>query len=262
MPTIHDLCEYLESYAPLRLAEDWDNVGLLVGRRDREVTRIMTALTVTPTTASEAVAEGAELIVTHHPVPFRPVSRITDDTTVGHLLLRLIGHQIAIYSPHTAFDSAAQGINQQMADRLGIRQPQPLIPDSDEAGLGSGRYGSLASPARLSEVADHVRARLELEHLRIVGDPDRRVGTVAVACGSAGEFLETARQVGCDLLITGETSFHTCLEAEATEVALLLVGHFASERFAVQSLAIDLAQRFPEARVWASRRESDPLRWI
>jgi putative NIF3 family GTP cyclohydrolase 1 type 2 len=85
---------------------------------------------------------------------------------------------------------------------------------------------------------------------------------VAVACGSAGQLLDAARQHGCDLLVTGETSFHTCLEAEATGIALLLVGHFVSERFAVEWLASRLGQQFPELLVWASRREADPLRWV
>lgn len=262
MSTVRQICEYLESFAPLRLAEDWDNVGLLVGRYDREVSRIMTVLTVTPSTASEAVEEGADLIVTHHPMPFRPVSRITDESVPGRMLLQLIGAGVAIYSPHTAFDSAAQGINQQTADGLGLCPSQPLVAaEADDETLGSGRYGMLAAAISLSDVAAKVRELLGVEHLRMVGEPDQLIQTVAVACGSAGQFLGAAGQRGCDLLITGETSFHTCLEAEATGTALLLTGHFASERFAVEWLAGNLAQQFGNIQVWASRRETDPLRW-
>ncbi|HEY1784747.1 MAG TPA: Nif3-like dinuclear metal center hexameric protein, partial [Pirellulales bacterium] len=90
----------------------------------------------------------------------------------------------------------------------------------------------------------------------------RIVENVAVACGSAGEFLEPAHAAGCQLLVTGEVRFHTCLEAEALGVALLVVGHFASERFAVEALADVLAKQFPAVSVWASQRESDPLRWL
>jgi putative NIF3 family GTP cyclohydrolase 1 type 2 len=103
---------------------------------------------------------------------------------------------------------------------------------------------------------------LRLDGLHMVGDPDRRTERVAVACGAAGEFLEPARRAGCDLLVTGETTFHTCLEAAAWNVSLLLPGHFASERFAVERLAAVLAERFPVLQVWASREERDPLRWV
>ena len=263
MPLVHEICEYLESFAPLRLAEEWDNVGLLVGYRDSNVSKIVTALTVTQPVVSEAVADGADLIVTHHPMPFRPLSRITDDSVPGRLLLELIRNSVAVYSPHTAFDSAARGINQQLAEGIGLVGPIPLIPAvEDQAGLGSGRHGQLANAMPLSEMAHRVRKFLRVDHVRFVGDPARPIRAVSVACGSAGQFLEAACEHGCDLLITGETSFHTCLEAEAMDVALLLTGHFASERFAVDSLAALLAEQFPDVQVWASRNESDPLQWV
>ena len=95
-----------------------------------------------------------------------------------------------------------------------------------------------------------------------IGLRSRPTRTVAVACGAAGEFLEAARDEGCDCMLVGETRFHTCLEAEAAGIGLLLPGHFASERFAVECLADVLAERFPELEIWASRRERDPLRWV
>jgi dinuclear metal center YbgI/SA1388 family protein len=263
MPRVHEICDYLESFAPLRLAEDWDNVGLLVGRRDGEVLKLMTALTVTQAVVSEVVTDGADLVVTHHPLPFRPLARITDDSVPGHLLLQLIEHNVGLYSPHTAFDSARRGINRQLAEGMGLVEPTALRPaDEADPSLGSGRYGMLPSSRPLSRVADDVRKFLSIDHVRFVGDPDRPIRSVAVACGSAGQFLEDARQQGCDLLITGETSFHTCLEAEALNVALLLTGHFASEHFAVEFLARTLAEQFPDVQVWASRAERDPLHWI
>ena len=98
--------------------------------------------------------------------------------------------------------------------------------------------------------------------MQMVGGPQQPVRTVAVACGAAGEFLDPARQLGCDCLLLGEARFHTCLEAEAAGIGLLLAGHFASERFAQESLAEILARRFPELEVWASRQECDPVRWV
>lgn len=262
MITLQQICSFLDSFAPPRLAEEWDNVGLLVGDRQRDVKRVMTCLTITPASAAEAVAQQADLIITHHPLPFKPLKRLTTDTVPGRLLLQLITANIAIHSPHTAFDSALQGINAQLAAGLGLSDVQPLVPRiGDVDALGSGRFGKLLQPLTLREVAARVQAFLKTEGVFQVGDDSRLVQSIAVACGSAGSFLDPARRAGCDLLVTGETTFHTCLEAEADDVALLLPGHFASERFAVEALAGILAQQFPTLTLWPSRQERDPLKW-
>ena len=268
MPIIDEVCRFLEQFAPPSLAEEWDNVGLLVGCPGRSAGRIMTCLTVTVESVSEAVDEQANLIVTHHPLPFRPLKRITTtEGTPGKLLMRLLESHIAVYSPHTAFDSAAGGINRQLAEGLGLTEIAPLRPaetseGDGEAPIGAGRFGRLPQPLSLRMFAERVKAFLSLERLQLVGDPDRPVQKIAVACGSAGEFLESARRLGCEVLVTGETNFHTCLEAEATGMGLVLPGHYASERFALERLAEVLALNFPSAHVWASRREADPLRWV
>ncbi len=266
MQTVEDVAAFLREFAPPPLAEEWDNVGLLVGDGRRKAARVMTCLTVTPSTAAEAVREKASLIVTHHPLPFQPLKRITTDTPQGRLLWQLIGAKVSVYSPHTAFDSAAEGINQRLAEGLSLRDIEPLIPvESGDVGLqtlGSGRHGALSRPATLSALARRVKKFLDVPQIQIVGDAKRPVARLAVACGSAGSFLAAARGLGCDCLLTGETRFHTCLEAEADEMSLLLVGHFASERFGVEQLADVLAAQFAKATVWASRDERDPLAWV
>jgi len=259
MPTIAEIAALLENLAPARLAEEWDNVGLLVGDKKRAVNKLMTCLTVTPSSAAEAVAVGADLIVAHHPLPFRAVKRLTADSTVGRLLLELISARVAVYSAHTAFDSAGDGVNQRLAAGLGLRGITPLAPRAD--GEGAGRWGWLEEPLPLEKLADRLKQFLGLERLQMVGRPDHRVRAAAVGCGAADEFLDLARQNGCDALVLGEARFHVCLEAEAAGVGLLLPGHFASERFAVECLAAMLAERFPDVEVWASREERDPLRW-
>jgi dinuclear metal center YbgI/SA1388 family protein len=259
MPTLEAIIEFLDHLAPTRLAEEWDNVGLLVGDRGGDVGRLMACLTITPATAAEAVAAQAELIVTHHPFPFRPLRRLTADTPTGRMLLELIGAGIAVYSPHTAFDSAAEGINQRLAEGLGLEGVAPLVPD--EEGLGSGRCGRLGQPLRLGRLIERVKQFLCLKRVQYVGQLDGAVGSVAVACGSAAELIEPALERGCEAMLVGEARFHACLEAEAAGLALILPGHFASERFAVECLAGVLAERFPELEVWASREEKDPIGW-
>src|SRR5687767_10653987 len=126
MLTVADLCAFLDSLAPPELAAEWDNVGLLVGDRAQRVERLMTCLTLTPQAAAEAIRDRVDLIVSHHPLPFHPLKRITADEPSGRLLLDLIRAGIAIHSPHTAFDSAAGGINQQLAESLGLLTIEPL----------------------------------------------------------------------------------------------------------------------------------------
>src|SRR5262249_37178267 len=128
MTTVADLVAWLERFAPPPLAADWDNVGLLLGDRKGAVRRIMTCLTVTPESAAEAVDSGSQLIVTHHPVLFRSVKRLTTDTSEGRMLLSLIAAGVAVYSPHTAFDNTKGGINAMLAGRLGLEKLEWLRP--------------------------------------------------------------------------------------------------------------------------------------
>ena len=380
MFTVAAALEFLEQWAPVALAAAWDNVGLLLGDRDAEVQRIMTCLTVTPESATEAIESGAQLIVTHHPILFRPVKRLTSTTPEGRLLLGLVRAGVAVYSAHTAFDNTRGGINEMLAGRLQLRDVTPLrpphptlspfgwgrgqgegggarkyklvvfVPDADlvrvadalfaagagnigqysqcsfrlagtgtffgseathptvgqkgrreevsewrleavcpEAAreevitalrqahsyeepafdvyplqprpsrLGEGRIGKLAQPVPLRELAHSVKTLLQSQQLPLVGDPDRLVEKVAIVCGAGGELLAEAVRAQADVLLTGELRFHDYLSAQAAGLALLLPGHYATERLGVEELAARLQKQWPEVQVWASRREHDPL---
>jgi len=260
MLTTEVIAAFMEQFAPSRLAEEWDNVGLLAGDGRAAVRRLMTCLTITPASAAEAIQGRADLIVAHHPLPFFAMKRLTADTTAGRLLLQLIAAGVAVYSPHTAFDSAEDGINQRLAIGLGLRGIVPLEPHP--AGQGAGRWGWLEEPFTLGQLGQRLKQFLAIDRLQMVGDPQHPVHTVAVACGAAGELLAPARSIGCDSLVVGEARFHTCLEAESLGVGLLMPGHFASEHFAVQQLSQVLARQFPELEVWSSKHERDPIRWV
>jgi dinuclear metal center YbgI/SA1388 family protein len=261
MPSVADVAAFLDALAPPRLAAEWDNVGLLVGDRQRDVARLMTCLTVTPDSVAEAIDERVGLIVTHHPFPFRAARRITSDTVEGRMLLALVSAGVAVYSAHTAFDSAVGGINERLGQALELSDLAPLAADAEVPAAGTGRWG-IAGGVRLAEIARRCAAFLQRDGVQIVGDPQQPIQRLGIACGSGGELLDAARQAGCDGFLTGETRFHTCLEAQAAGVALILTGHYASERFAVEALAGILGKQFPPIRCWASRREADPLRWL
>jgi len=257
MTTVAEIADFLERFAPAALAAEWDNVGLLVGDRAQKIERVMTCLTITPAVTAEAVQEQVDLVVTHHPLPFRPLKRLTADEPTGRMLLDLIRSGIAVYSPHTAFDSAAAGINQQLAEGLQLTAIEPL-----DAETQAGRVGQLAAPQTVGQVAARLKQFLKISGFFVVGNLQAPVTSVAVACGSAGEFLDLAICRGCQLFITGETRLHTCYDAESRGIALLLAGHFASERFGVERLATVITEQFPQITIWASRREADPLIWL
>jgi dinuclear metal center YbgI/SA1388 family protein len=367
MPTVAAVTEFLDAFAPPPLAADWDNVGLLLGERSADVRRIVICLTVTPEVAAEAVAEQAQLIVTHHPILFRAVKRLTDATPEGRMLLALVRHGVAVYSPHTAFDNTRGGINELLAARLELTDVAPLrrrdearqckvvvfVPDKDlgrvsdalfaagagrigeysecsyrlagtgtffgsdaanptvgEKGrreevsewrlevvcpeamveavvaamrqahsyeepafdvyplrptaskLGDGRIGSLPQPTPLGDVARRVREGIGSGPVQVVGDAARPVRRVAIVCGAGGELFGDALRAKADVFLTGELRFHDYLAAQAQGLALLLPGHYATERFAVEELARRMQEQWPDLGVWASRREGDPVTWI
>src|SRR5690606_31719615 len=183
----------------------------------QEASSVLTCLTLTPDVAAEAIRRGDDLVITHHPVLFRSIQRLTDETAEGRVLLEMIAARISVYSPHTAFDSAADGINQQLAEALGLKEILPLRPltlaasesaprpgeVSDATGpLGAGRFGKLPAALTLREFNLHVKEALGIDHLQYVGDEQQRIDRVAVACGAAAEFLADAASCGCEVLLT------------------------------------------------------------
>ena len=202
------------------------------------------------------------MIITHHPLPF--YARETLDhrgACRALLLLELIAARIGVYSPHTAFDSATDGINQRLAVGLGLVEIAPLVL-RDEGHPGVGRQGRLPEPCTLGELAARLKAFLHVPRLQVVGCDAQPRHRVAVACGAADELLAAARAAACDAMLLGEARFHTCLEADAAGIGLVLPGHFASERFALERLAEIVGRQFPQVEIWASTRERDPLRWV
>ena len=259
---LDSVCRELATIAPLKLAESWDNVGLLVGDRAHPVKRVMTCLTITPNVVKEAVTKNVDLVIAHHPLPFKALQKITSDTVPGTMLLRLMNAGVAIYSAHTAFDSAVEGINQMWADSLQLTSVKPLVPQDPQDSSnddGAGRVGKLPSPMPLEDLIQRLAVDVGATMPRRVGPSDQSVTKVAFACGSGGTFLSAAKCRGCDALITGEATFHACLEAESLGIGLGLLGHYWSERFAMERLAQQLAALVPTLEVWASESEHDPI---
>lgn len=268
MLTVNQIMQWMESLAPLTLSETWDNTGLLLGDPENKVERVMTCLTLTPESVEEAIAKKAELVIAHHPMPFKPLRSITTRDGVGRLLWKLASAGVSIYSPHTAWDSAANGINSQLAKLLKLRDVLPMIvggsgsPTDTKENVGTGRCGLLESSKSLPALAKYIASVVPHSRPQIVDAGKVQLLKVGIACGSGGSLLNAALQQNCDVMLTGEATFHTCLEAQSAGVALVLIGHFASEKFAMDQLAILCGAEFPKLTVWSSLDEHDPVQFI
>ena len=175
------------------------------------------------------------------------------------MMLDLAEAGICVYSPHTAFDSSEGGINEMTLAAYGIKETSALV---EKVGIpGAGRYGKLSSEKSLKELISLSKEHYGLEQIKVVGDQGKKIKKIGVACGSGGDFFSAAKAKGVDLLITGEASFHTCLAAKAYDISLILTGHYASERFAVEKLAELVVGKFSDLEVITSKADVSPLNW-
>ena len=231
---IKTLLKRLGKEFPINLAESWDNVGLLVGDENREITKIQISLDATEEVIDHAIKEGANLIITHHPMIFSGLKNITSKNFMGRKVLKLIENKIAVYSMHTNLDSANGGLNEYIVSKLGVENSKILDEKKDMNNLslgGLGRIYSLATPIKLEEYLEVVRSNLNLDTIRVVGELDRKVKKIAIVNGSGASYLKKVEKLGVDLFITGDIKYHEGLDAREMGIALFDIGHYESEHF-------------------------------
>ena len=227
---VRDIFDALNAFAPVETALEQDNPGFLVGDEAAEVTGVVTALDCTMDVIAEAVTRGANVIVTHHPVIYRPLSRVTAGSFDGDRIRTLARRDIAVISMHTNLDRAAGGVNDCMADRLGLRDIEPL-----PGGEGIGRMGSLPAPMNTDAFLNHVKAMLDVDTLR-VARAEAWVRRVAVGGGACADFLEAAHAAGCEALVTADCKHHHFLEAAHLGFLLVDATHYATENVVIRAL--------------------------
>ncbi len=230
---IYEITNAIEKYAPKELASSYDNVGLMLGDLDAEVSTVLLTLDVDLSVAVEAKAVGAELIISHHPLIFNPLKNITADTPEGQCLLFLIENHISVYSAHTNLDAALGGLNDLAAQFLSLSNTIPLEENGD---AGIGRIGTLPVPMKLSVLANEIKRVYQVPSLRFVGDGDRIVSKVALCTGSGGDLVLLAKEKGADAYITGDIKYNVARDAAANGIGLIELGHYESEYIAVDLL--------------------------
>lgn len=341
IPKVNGIAQILDGFAPRKLAESWDNVGLLIGDGSRKVHSIMVCLDIPEWVAEEAIEKKIDMIICHHPLIFNPLKRITNDDATGRKIIKLIKHNISVYAMHTNFDSTKGGMNDILMESLGITKSEILQPKAIDklyklvvyvpkgfekkveeaifrAGAGSignysdcgfevegtgfftpnesatpfigkanqgertqeirfetivpgnvlgkalknmlkvhpyeevaydvipvensleeyglGKIGELKEPMSLGTYAEKVKALLEIDNLKIIGDREKIIKKVAVIGGSGSSYWQKAKNKGADLLITGDVEYHTMIDALEGGMTLIDGGHFGTEKIMMKQM--------------------------
>ena len=237
--TVNDIIKVMDGIAPPNLAEPWDNVGLLVGRSSNTVKKLMVALDVSPEVVEQAVEHKVQMLVTHHPVIFDPIKKMTDRSWQHKLLLDCAENKIAVYSAHTSLDSVLGGVNDVLAEKIGLLHTEVLVPAAGgEAGLG--RVGCLNEPMTLQEFSEKIKTVLKLDNI-IAGDAGRRVSKVAVCGGAGAEFIDEALAAGADTF--GDVKYHTAQNAVYSGLNIIDATHQGTELPMINTLADRIALR-------------------
>ena len=238
---VRDIVKVIEEFAPLGIQESWDNSGLCIGSPDAPVSSVLLGLDCTPELVEEAVSYGADMIVTHHPLIFSGLKKISPDDQVGEAVIKAIRAGISIYAAHTNADKILAGVSGAMASRLGLENVTIL--EEDGEGTGLGVVGDLPEPLTAAEAAALVKERFGLKAMRSSRPVEGRISRVAMCGGSGGSLIPAARRSGAQLYISGDISYHNFFTPEG--FMIMDIGHYESEIEIVDILFSLLRKNFP-----------------
>ena len=258
--TVKDITDALEEFAPLGIQEKWDNSGLIIGTPSSQVHKVLVGFDCTPQLVDEAVATGADMIVTHHPLIFGGMKKISPDDPAGLAVIKAISGGVAVYAAHTTADKVLSGVSGAMAARLGLRDVEILEPDGDGTGLGV--VGNLPEPADAQQVVSLVKERFSLKAARCSRLVDLPVSRIAVCGGSGSSLIGEAMASGAQLYISGDISYHHFFTRSG--FMIMDIGHFESEVDIVDILFSLLTKKFPNfaVRKSAGLAESNPVLYV
>lgn len=246
-----DVIKVIQDAYPEEYALEWDNVGLLAGRDDKEIRRIYVALDADDEAVEAAVRSGADLLVTHHPLIFSGLKRINNQDFIGARLLKLIRNDISYYAMHTNYD--VLGMGQLSAQKMSWKDSEILeVTKEDGHPEGIGRTASLQEPVSVRELCGVVKERFGLEAVKVFGDPDRKVQRVAISPGSGKSMIGPALEKKADVLITGDIDHHTGIDAVARNLAVIDAGHYGIEHIFIEDMKKFLEGKLDQVEVIAA----------
>ncbi len=258
--TIKDVANYLEKIAPLHQAEDFDNVGLLIGSYDTEVKGVLVTLDTLEETVDEAIANKCNLIVSFHPIIFSGLKKINGNSYVERVVLKAIQNNIAIYATHTALDNSKVGVSAKMCDVLGLTNHQILIPKNDE-NIGMGMIGDLPEPMNEQDFLNYTKMVFNSGGVRHSKKLGKTIQKVAVLGGSGSFAISNAIQEKADVYISADFKYHDFFKAEQ-KILLIDVGHYESEQFTKTLLVEYLTKKFTSFAVILSEKSTNPIYYL
>lgn len=263
MKKIKDIIGIMEEFAPKTLKEDFDNVGLMVGDKNKEVKKILLALDCTLDVIQEAKEKNVELIITHHPLIFRKPSSITTDTLIGKKIIELIKNDISLYSSHTNLDSAENGLNETIVNLLGYSTNELIevnkMARNDNEGLG--RIVRLEDFIKLEDLIEDIKEKLNVKSLKLVKGCEK-VKNIAIINGSGSDFFEKAYKKGADCIITGDTTYHYASDYKELGVSIIDTGHFSSEWIVFLQVINKLTDKLQDIEILISTKSEDPYTFV
>lgn len=256
----YEIMEYLKEVSPESFAESWDNVGLLCGREDREISSVYIALDATREVIEEAKKAGADMLLTHHPMIWKPLKRISDDDFTGARILELAENGICYYAMHTNFD--VMGMADAVTEQLGLEERKVLSVtyEDDLSREGIGRIGALPKPMTLMECAEYVKDKCRVAQVKVFGNPADTIVMAAVCPGSGKSSIEDALRQGADVLITGDIDHHAGIDALQQGLAIIDAGHYGLEKIFVPYMEEYCRRKLPGITVYTAP-EKEPF-WL
>jgi dinuclear metal center YbgI/SA1388 family protein len=259
---IKEIIATIEEFAPLHLQAGFDNSGLACGDVDRELTAVLLTLDVTGAVVEEAIREGANLVVSHHPLLFHPLRRLAPDTDAGRAIILAIKHDIALYSAHTNMDVVARGVSDRAADRLHLTSREILQPEGNSnPQRGYGIIGNLETPEEAIAFLRRVKERFDCPVIRHTNPPPRAVRRVAICGGSGASFIPAALERGADVYLSADFKYHDFFLA-ADRLVLADIGHRESEQFTKDIFHEILLEKIPNFAIRFSRIKTDPINYL
>lgn len=258
MPTVAEIINAIEAYAPLHLQESYDNAGLQVGEPETKATAALLCLDVTERSVDEALDRGCSLIISHHPLLFGGIKRVTPDDERGRIIIKALRSGISIYSAHTNLDRASQGVSMEIAAVLGLGNVKVLEPDEREPLVGLGAIGE-TGPLPSLEFLRKVKDAFAVKSLRYSASFSSLIVRKVAVCGGAGaSLIRRAVECGADAIVTGDVKYHD-FTTWGAKILIADIGHYESELCTKKMFRHILAHSFPDFPTYLAEDEVNPI---
>lgn len=252
---LQHIIDTIESVAPLKWQEEWDNSGLQVGDRNADIKAALLTTDLTESVVDEAIEQHCDLIISHHPLLFHGLKAVTGVTPQQRIVEKAILHHIAIYSSHTAMDVYLHGVSGKMAEKIGLKSYRILSPNPENPEVGLGIIGTL-SPLTFTNTLTLIKDAFDAPILRYIPSPKAQVQTIAICGGAGAELIDAAIAAGADVFISADMKYHEMAEAEG-KIGLIDMDHWVSEHFTTEIFR-DLLQG--QITTYISKEDHSPIK--